>query len=505
VPSPSVAYDHVPYPGHAYPSTHPDRLATMATLYGLSPAGVDRCRVLEVGCGDAANLLPMAGTIPGARLVGVDLSARAIERGRRDAAALGLANLTLFDRDLRDLPPDLGEFDYIVAHGLYSWVPADVRDRLMALIRRHLSAEGVAHISYNVYPGFYARRMLREMMRARVEGIADPGERLRAALAFAETLGRAAARREPDAATAIIVRAVARLREVHPAAIFHDDLADVNDAFYLHQFVRHAASHGLQYLGDADDIEVPGDVIDQELAAEVRALADAGDIAGRDQLIDYVTGRQFRQTLLCHSERRVDWRGAPDRVSHLLASASLTAAPAAPLSETVEVRFTTPRGSSVATPDPLARAALLALTEAYPERLSFDALLSAARVATRREGVPAREGEADHIASLLWSCFSHGVVSLHTAVAPLVRVAGPRPEVAPLARLQLARGENLTSLVHRSGRIDDEPARQLVPLLDGTRDRPALLAEWRVPGAPPDAALLEACLAQIGKTALLSR
>ncbi len=500
-----ATYDDVPYPGHAYSQTHPDRLATIATLFGLNPARVDRCRVLEVGCGDAANLIPMACTLPEARLVGIDLSVRAIERGRADAAALGLTNLTLVDGDLRDLPSDLGEFDYVIAHGLYSWVPAEVRDRLMALVRRHLSPDGVACISYNAYPGFYARRMLREMMRDRVASVTDPADRVRKARDFADALGRAARHRESDAATAMLTRSVARLNDVPGAALLHDDLADVNDAFYLREFVRHAVSHGLQYLGEADDLDDANEAGAGEFAQELRDLMARDDMVGHDQLLDYIKGRQFKQTLLCHGERRIDRREAPGRLTQLLASALLTSAPVVALSEIVDVRFTTPRGSSVATRDPIARAALLALTDAFPERLTFDTLLAIARRRSLDAGIPARDGEADHLASLIWSCFTHGVVSLHTVAAPVARVPGPRPEVSPLARLQLARNENVTSLVHRTVRIDDEATRRLVPLADGTRDRAAILAEWRVPGLAPDVAMLDACLAQLGRMALLVR
>ena len=59
--------------------------------------------------------------------MGCDLAGRPIAAGRRIAAALGLSNLTLVHADMRALPAALGEFDYVIAHGVYSWVPANVR------------------------------------------------------------------------------------------------------------------------------------------------------------------------------------------------------------------------------------------------------------------------------------------------------------------------------------------------------------------------------------------
>jgi tRNA G46 methylase TrmB len=117
-------YDNVPYPSAPYPQTHPDRLATMATLFGMRPAPVERCRVLELGCNDGSNLIAMAYGLPQSQFVGIDLAERPIAKGKATIEALGLTNLTLHCLDLRHMPSDLGRFDFILAHGVYSWVPA---------------------------------------------------------------------------------------------------------------------------------------------------------------------------------------------------------------------------------------------------------------------------------------------------------------------------------------------------------------------------------------------
>src|SRR5688500_17428070 len=116
-------YDAIPYATVPHPLTHPDRLATVASFLGLSPPPVGRARVLEVGCGDGANLIPMAATLPDARFVGCDLVRRALASGRTTIAALGLANIELVEEDLAALSPAHGQFDYVIAHGVYSWVP----------------------------------------------------------------------------------------------------------------------------------------------------------------------------------------------------------------------------------------------------------------------------------------------------------------------------------------------------------------------------------------------
>ena len=156
-----TAYDHVPYPGHPHAETHPNRLAAIARLFGVDAPAVATARVLEVACGDGGNLIPIACSLPGARCVGFDLAPTAIERGRARIAQLGIANARLEVADLTTVGTAFGTFDYVIAHGLYSWVPRPVRDALLALVRDSLSPNGVALMSYNTYPGWHVGRLVR--------------------------------------------------------------------------------------------------------------------------------------------------------------------------------------------------------------------------------------------------------------------------------------------------------------------------------------------------------
>ena len=132
---PEDSYDRVLYSSHPSRLTHPDNLATLAVLFGLSPAPVESCRVLELGCGNGANLIPMALTLPGSRFTGVDLAGTPIAAARTLTDELGLGNIAFHQRDIMELESGFAEFDYIIAHGVYAWVPPQVRDRLLAVCR----------------------------------------------------------------------------------------------------------------------------------------------------------------------------------------------------------------------------------------------------------------------------------------------------------------------------------------------------------------------------------
>ena len=127
------SYDEIAYPGFPFPETHPDRLSVIGRLLGMKPAPATRCRVLELGCGDGGNLIPMALALPGSEFVGIDLAGQPIARGQALAGELGLRNIRLLQMDLRDFAADPGIFDYVIAYGLYSWVPEDARRMLVLL------------------------------------------------------------------------------------------------------------------------------------------------------------------------------------------------------------------------------------------------------------------------------------------------------------------------------------------------------------------------------------
>lgn len=186
-------HDEVLYPCCAYPETHPDRLATLGLLFGLEAAPLDHCRVLEIGCGDGSNLIPMAFDLPQSEFRGVDLAVRPISQGNEFIRRLGLGNVSLSQMDLMDFSLASGPFDYVIAHGFYSWVPSPVRERLLAVCQGVLSPNGIALISYNCYPGGHVRTMLREMMLFHIQRAPDPAARIDQARALLQFLATARA------------------------------------------------------------------------------------------------------------------------------------------------------------------------------------------------------------------------------------------------------------------------------------------------------------------------
>jgi hypothetical protein len=438
----------IPYPGFAFPRTHPDRLFILGTLHGLAPARPDAAGVLEVGCGDGMNLVGMAAHAPGLQAVGLDAIDPA--PGREAAAALGLRNVRLERRDLREAG-DLGRFDYVIAHGLYAWVAAPVREALMALLGAALAPQGIAFLSYNALPGARMRTMLREMALLHASGAPTAGERVARARELFAFLAPWAADR-PDAYGQVLAAELPRLRDLSTASLAHDDLGTEHAPAFLRDVVAHARRHGLVYLADAeledlrDGRHPPG--VDERLDA----LAGDDRVAW-EQYADLLAGRVFRETLLCRADAGADPRIDPGRLTRLWVAPGARAGIGDAAAE--------PAAGGNGAP---ATGAVAHLTSRRPAVLSWDELRAAL-------------GEPDPgaLAVDLWRGFRAGEVELFAGPARHVPVAGARPEASPVARWQAARGAELTNLRHEPVRLDDPLGRFLVRLCDGTRDRAALL------------------------------
>jgi SAM-dependent methyltransferase len=436
--------------------------------------------VLELGCGDGGNLVPMALGLPDARFVGIDTAATAIARGRELGAALGLANLALEATSIEDVDPPEAGFDYVIAHGVYSWVAPPVRDRLLALCRTVLRPGGIAYVSYNALPGARVRQALRDMLRFHTAGFESPRERVEHARALLRFLLEGwPADQEIAAATR---RQAELLLERDDSSLLHDDLADVNDPLYFHEFVAHAEAHGLQYLAEADFFEMqtgvaPEPVLDALLAVE--------DPVRREQYLDFLKGRMFRQTLLCGGDVQIDRSPRPGVVERLAFSSP--AAPTGPPDADGRVVFEGPGGSTLTTDQPSVIAALERAAESWPAAV----------------WVGDTDGDREAVCDALLRGYAANLLQLHACPPRLASRPGERPEISPLARLQARDGEFVTSLRHRSVRLEDDLARRLVTLLDGTRDRAALAAAMRpYAGADIDAAL-ERSLTGLARLALL--
>jgi SAM-dependent methyltransferase len=316
--------------------------------------------VLDVGCGDGGHLLPIALALPGAQLTGVDLSAVAIEQASARAAALELSNIRFLQANLLDIAPEFGEFDYITSHGVYSWAPDPVRDKLISIASRNLAPQGVAYISYNAYPGGRLREMVRDMLVYQTHDIEEPELKLKHTYALLNLLS--------GSKHAVLKDEVSHLLERSPWMLFHDDLAEHFHPVYFSDFAAHAARHDLQFLAEAQFHVQQLFSLPQDVAETVR-IAAAGDIIAEQQYLDFLEVRRFRSTLLCHANIALERPPQPEAVRGLWISTS---------AERVgEDEFRAPKGAAVKTDVPHVLAVMGYLTERRHLAVEFQELAQA--------------------------------------------------------------------------------------------------------------------------------
>ena len=412
-------YDQVAYRTFPRRQTHPDRLAAIARFFGMNPAPPAACRVLEIGCGNGGNLIPLAYYLPQSRFTGIDLAAAPIAEARAMAGDLALSNIELGVADLRDLAVDQGDFDYIFAHGLYSWIPAEVRDRLLAVCRQLLAPEGVAFVSYNVYPGRYPRQMIREILLYHTRALADPAKRIGEARRLLAQLDH------PEAKP---------LLEQGDDSLFHDDLAPINDPVWFREFAAHAQRHGLQYLGEADSPNT------FDLAT---APVEAGELIEREQYVDFLKLRPFRQTLLCRAEIALDRATGAARMDEFL------------FSENKRARRIRDHKREGIFDDRAVEAVAQALHDTAPLPARFEELIAYA-------------GNGDSLGKILFALLTAGCVNLHIHDFPCQETVAEKPRASRLARYQAAGGCRVTNACHIPVELDPI-ACHLVRLLDGKR------------------------------------
>ncbi len=471
----TTSYDEVPYPSFPIPQAHPDHLATLATLFGMTPPPVERCRVLELGCADGGNLLAMAERLPGSELVGIDLSPRQIDAGLAAIAVVGLSNVTLRAMSILDVPDDFGPFDYVLAHGIYSWVPPAVQDKLLSICAKSLAPDGVAYVSYNVYPGWHARGAVREMMRFHTRQARAPKEATDAARDLLAFLLDAAP--EGTAYRGLLEEEQAVLGRVRDTYVYHEHLEEANEPVYFAEFVGRAARHGLAFLAEAD----LGASLAPRLSSQVAgALAQLSDAAlPREQYLDFLINRMFRQTLLCHAAPPAR-EPQPDRLAGLHVAAHLEGAlPAADAPSGVPHEFRGPNGLTFTTGHAITKAALACLADAWPASLPFAELQALARARLVGDAVVTQEAEeyardTRQLAENLLQGFAAGVVELHAFAAPLVSEPGERPLAPAFARLQARDGAWVTNGWHQLVNLDPLTCK-LLHHLDGGHDREALV------------------------------
>jgi len=473
------AYDRIAYPSKIFSQTNPDRLAVMGKLFGMNPPLPENCRLLELGCGNGSNLFAQAFVFPSSEFVGIDLSENHIADAKRGAEELGLTNIEFRQIDVMEMTEaDFGKFDYITAHGLISWIPDFVRERTFEIYREMLTPNGIGYISYNTFPGGHIRDMARRMMRYHTRTTDDPTEKVQKAMMFLAFLVENST--EKEAFQPFLQRELERHFNHETADIFHDDLAEFYQPVYFYEFVETLKRHGLQFLSESEITAMSMHSFSKEVQELVNSL---DSIEEREQYLDFLRGRFFRQTLICHQEVELNRQISPEILQDFYISSPIRALNENPnLTERKVEKFVGRKGAGVEIDHPLTKAALVYLNQIFANSVNFSELTENARQILEENGFQTDDWEKEKniLTQILWQMYySTGLVEINVRRSKISTNAGEKPKINRLAAWQILRGNALSTFLGTSIKIDDEISHYLIELMDGTRTREELLEEMK--------------------------
>lgn len=290
-------YNDLPYKSSVHLYTAPQRIAAVAALYGLENPPLENARILELGCSFGANSIPTAIYYPQSKIVGVDLSVKQIEFAQKAAEFIQLDNITFLQKDICEITAEFGVFDYIICHGVYSWVPQEVQKAIRRVCRECLAPNGLALISYNTYPGWKGKEILRDIMRYSAGNILEEVTKVEYGVSFLEFLKK---NTNTNLVKTVLDSHFDRINSASKSYISHEYFEKFNSPQYFHEFIKEIQEDGLTFVAESNlngVISPLGDEADKIISNEC-----AGDWVKYQQYFDYVANTTFRSSILCHKE-----------------------------------------------------------------------------------------------------------------------------------------------------------------------------------------------------------
>ena len=295
-------YADLGYLSQPFPYASAPFLESYARLLGLSPAPASTARILEIGSSYGGNLISQALFYPQATFTGIEIAPTQVSVGKTYIDQLGITNLELLEGDVNESHHHLGTYDYIIAHGFYSWVDEETKDNFLRLCKEHLGSNGILYMSYNTYPGWHKMDSVRALLEFANKDIdtLNHREKVRHGKTIASKLGSLMLEYDTvKSQQASFLQSLRQTLQKQDCYVGHDHLEPVNTPVYFHQCMDHMAEHGFTYLCDCDlNLSFP-DVYDETLRTKLQDLAPHNPLA-REQYIDFMLNTAFRKSLFTH-------------------------------------------------------------------------------------------------------------------------------------------------------------------------------------------------------------
>ena len=298
-------YNELLYKSNPFTYTIPALLEAQGKLFGLTPKDSRKARILELGSSFGGNIITQALYNPEAEFVGVDLTAEQVKKGNEVIEKIGLKNIKLIEKNILDINEDFGKFDYIIVHGVFSWVPDIVKEKIIKICNENLTEEGIAYISYNTYPGWKEADKIREMMLYANKYFPEvsQGDKVQRGKAFISIVAEQmkiytdVAEKKGD-----FIKQIEGILNMQDYYVGHEQLENINDPMYLHQFVDMLRKENLQYISDVGLRLSIASVYNDSTIEKLQQLSQ-GDPVIKEQCLDYILDTKFRRALICKNSQ----------------------------------------------------------------------------------------------------------------------------------------------------------------------------------------------------------
>ena len=294
-------YDELLYKSNPFSYTVPALLEAQGYLYGLTPKDSRKARILELGSSFGGNIITQALYNPEAEFIGIDLTAEQVKKGNEVIEKIGLKNIKLIEKNILDINEDFGKFDYIIVHGVFSWVPEEVKDKIIKICNENLTEEGIAYISYNTYPGWKEADKIREMMIYANKyfpeiSLGDKNQRGKVFVSIVAEQMKSYT--DIAAKKGDFIKQIEEVVEMQDYYVAHEYLEYFNHPLYLNEFVDLLKKENLQYISDvALRLSITG-AYNQNTIEKLQQLSQ-GDPVIKEQCLDYILDTKFRRSLIC--------------------------------------------------------------------------------------------------------------------------------------------------------------------------------------------------------------
>ncbi|MBI3562372.1 MAG: methyltransferase regulatory domain-containing protein [Gammaproteobacteria bacterium] len=465
-------YDTIPYESTPIADAHPYKLAALARFLGLTPPEPSTARILELGCAEGGSLIPLARLWPQATLLGLELSSLQVNIGNNTINTLGLKNIRIQQANILEMDETLGQFDYIIVHGVFSWVPVAVQEKILRLCRQLLTTHGLAYISYNVNPGWRLRGALRDMFAFHLRAETSPLRKLELAYAFCDQLERGLGNSSTLMAT-YLREEISHLRKARRAYVYHEYLEEVNQPLLFSEFVARARQHQLHYLCDTEFYTM----FASSFGADAETLLDQfPDILSSEQYADFLRMRTFRQSVLCHAAQTPTYDIDVGVIDQFALYANLT--PPLTLHWRTERadNFHTNLGKAIPISQPLCKAILVHLAALYPNAIALPELIRHAQHQLTQLNAAAYAEQLNPLRSELFNLFANGLIGLSTQAHPFPSTQNSL-KATRYAHLQAQHPNGFISTLWSETLSLDEFGMRLIELLDGHHSKPQLVSK----------------------------